>query len=119
MRYHHLTSANAQLENTKFETDRVDLLAIQAGLALNKTFIFNELKVKPELGSYFVDASHGTLKTKLNEFSLNQNIGRYFKQEVGITLHYKGVSSSVHAGFTKGNTLQEQKFISLKVGYEW
>ncbi|HDL5995853.1 TPA: autotransporter outer membrane beta-barrel domain-containing protein, partial [Mannheimia haemolytica] len=48
MRYHHLTSANAQLENTKFETDRVDLLAIQAGLALNKTFIFNELKVKPE-----------------------------------------------------------------------
>ncbi|MDW1149417.1 S6 family peptidase [Mannheimia haemolytica] len=118
-RYHHLSSAGNQLVDAKIETNAVDLLALQAGLSINKTLELNGLQIKPEIGSYFVDASHGKLRTRFNNLQIEQQMGRYFKQEAGISANYRNINAGIQAGFLTGNTLNKQRYISFKVTYEW
>ncbi|HDV7283832.1 TPA: autotransporter domain-containing protein [Mannheimia haemolytica] len=118
-RYHHLSSAGNQLVDAKIETNAVDLLALQAGLSINKTLELNGLQITPEIGSYFVDASHGKLRTRFNNLQIEQQMGRYFKQEAGISANYRNINAGIQAGFLTGNTLNKQRYISFKVTYEW
>lgn len=119
VRYHHLTAARYSLPGVNVSTDTADVFSMQAGISLDKTFEFNGVTVKPEIGSYVVEASHGKLRTNVNDQRLVQEIGRYTKQEEGVSLNYRNVGIGLHGGVMSGNALNKQRFVSFKASYEW
>ncbi|MGX3096784.1 S6 family peptidase [Ursidibacter sp. B-7004-1] len=119
VRYYHLSKSNYSVNNANIEIEPINMISYQAGFSLSKIIQLGEFKFKPEISSYFVDASLKKLRVNVNQNALQQQFGRYMKNEITSTLQNHNWNISISLGFTKGNEIKNQRFATLKLGYNW
>ena len=119
VRYYHLSKSNYSFDNANIEIEPINMISYQAGFSLSKIIQLGEFKFKPEISSYFVDASLKKLRVNVNQNALQQQFGRYMKNEITSTLQNNNWNISIGLGFTKGNEIKNQRFATLKLGYNW
>ncbi|WP_218214633.1 S6 family peptidase [Ursidibacter maritimus] len=119
VRYYHLSKSNYAFDNANIGIKPIDMISYQAGFSLSKIIQLGELKFKPEISSYFVDASLKKLRVNVNQNALQQQFGRYIKTEITSMLQNNNWNISIGLGFTKGNEIKNQRFATLKLGYNW
>lgn len=119
MRYYHLSEANYNSLGTNASTKPVNMLSTQVGISINRKFNFQGVEITPELGIYYVDVSQGKLNTEIANQRISQKIGRYMKQELGVSAQYRNFNLGLQVGFMQGNMLKKQNTVSLKMMYEW
>ena len=123
VRYYRLSGANYALAEAQVESKALNLTTYRAGLALDKTFDLGSVQLKPSLASYYYDASQRKLAINgalaVNNIELNQQFGRYFNHEVGLSAGFNQWQISTHLGMLKGSDIAPQKYAAFKLGYIW
>ncbi|QGM81605.1 S6 family peptidase [Otariodibacter oris] len=119
IRYYHLSDSNYELAGAKIAIKPVDVVTYQLGLGINKTFNFNKLTIIPEFQLNFVDTLDKNINLTVNNIRLNQKIGRYFENQLGVTAKYHQWGINVHASLLNGNEIRKQHVVGLKLSYNW
>ncbi|QLB13670.1 IgA-specific serine endopeptidase [Bisgaardia hudsonensis] len=119
IRYYHISKTNYNFDGAKISISPLDFVTYQIGLNINKSFIFNKLIIKPEYNLNFVDTLYKNINFKINNNRLNQQIGRYIENELGITTQYGQWNIKIHGSLLNGNEIKKQHTVGLKLSYNW
>lgn len=117
-RYHHLSSADYELQGIKIHTPNMDMMSYNAGIDIAKTFTVAGLRIKPSLSSSYIH-SNQKLTTQVNSTNINQKLGSYFKHEIGLNIGGSQFSVQLSGGIMQGKAIKRQNTAALKLIYQW
>ena len=78
-----------------------------------------DVTIKPYFSVNYVDASNARVQTKVNQATLQQQFGRYWQKELGVSGEISHFHMSVYATQSQGSQLSKQRTIGVKLGYRW
>lgn len=123
VRYYRLSRANYSLSEAQVATKALHLTTYRAGIELDKSFDLGDVQIKPSLASYYYDTTQRKLAVNsalsVNNVELNQQFGRYFNHELGLSASFNQWQISTHIGILKGSDINTQKYAAFKLGYSW
>lgn len=123
VRYNRLSKANYQLAEANIESKALNLMTYRAGLELSKTFDVAGVKLTPNVASYYNDATQRKMAVNgalsVNNIGMQQQFGRYFNHEAGLTAQFNQWQVSAQVGMLKGSDITTQKYAAFKLGYTW
>ena len=123
VRYNRLSKANYQLAEANIESKALNLMTYRAGLELSKTFDVAGVKLTPSVASYYNDATQRKMAVNgallVNNIGMQQQFGRYFNHEAGLTAQFNQWQVSAQVGMLKGSDITTQKYAAFKLGYTW
>ena len=59
------------------------------------------------------------MQTKVNQATLQQQFGRYWQKELGVSGEISHFHMSVYTTQAQGSQLSKQRTIGVKLGYRW
>ena len=77
------------------------------------------MTIKPYFSVNYVDASNAHVQTQVNQATLQQQFGRYWQKELGVSGEIAHFHTSVYAAQSQGTQLSKQRTIGVKLGYRW
>nr|WP_314740995.1 S6 family peptidase [uncultured Haemophilus sp.] len=123
VRFYRFSGAAYQLAEANIKSDTLRLTTYRAGLQLDKTFEFNDVKLTPSFATNYYDATQRKLASSgvlsVNDVAMQQQFGRYFTHELGLSAQFKQWNLSTNVGMLKGSDVAPQKYVAAKVGFTW
>ena len=117
---HFIEGENYQYEGVNIQTPKIAFNSYTTGAKVDYTFTpAQDVTIKPYFSINYVDASNARVQTKVNQATLQQQFGRYWQKELGVSGEISHFHMSVYATQSQGSQLSKQRTIGVKLGYRW
>ena len=117
---HFIEGENYQYEGVNIQTPKIAFNSYTTGVKVDYTFtLAQDVTIKPYFSVNYVDASNARVQTKVNQSTLQQQFGRYWQKELGVSGEISHFHMSVYAAQSQGSQLSKQRTIGVKLGYHW
>ena len=117
---HFIEGENYQYEGVNIQTPKIAFNSYTTGVKVDYTFTpAQDVTIKPYFSVNYVDASNARVQTKVNQATLQQQFGRYWQKELGVSGEISHFHMSVYATQSQGSQLSKQRTIGVKLGYRW
>ena len=117
---HFIEGENYQYEGVNIQTPKIAFNSYTTGAKVDYTFtLAQDVTIKPYFSINYVDASNARVQTKINQATLQQQFGRYWQKELGVSGEISHFHMSVYAAQSQGSQLSKQRIIGVKLGYRW
>ena len=117
---HFIEGENYQYEDVNIQTPKIAFNSYTTGAKVDYTFTpAQDVTIKPYFSINYVDASNARVQTKVNQATLQQQFGRYWQKELGVSGEISHFHMSVYATQSQGSQLSKQRTIGVKLGYRW
>ena len=117
---HFIEGENYQYEGVNIQTPKIAFNSYTTGAKVDYTFTpAQDVTIKPYFSINYVDASNARVQTKVNQATLQQQFGRYWQKELGVSGEISHFHMSVYAAQSQGSQLSKQRIIGVKLGYRW
>ena len=117
---HFIEGENYQYEGVNIQTPKIAFNSYTTGAKVDYTFTpAQNVTIKPYFSVNYVDASNARVQTKVNQATLQQQFGRYWQKELGVSGEISHFHMSVYATQSQGSQLSKQRTIGVKLGYRW
>ena len=117
---HFIEGENYQYEGVNIQTPKISFNSYTTGAKVDYTFTpAQDVTIKPYFSINYVDASNARVQTKINQATLQQQFGRYWQKELGVSGEISHFHMSVYATQAQGSQLSKQRTIGVKLGYRW
>ena len=117
---HFIEGENYQYEGVNIQTPKIAFNSYTTGAKVDYTFTpAQDVTIKPYFSINYVDASNARVQTKVNQATLQQQFGRYWQKELGVSGEISHFHMSVYATQSQGSQLSKQRTIGVKLGYHW
>ena len=117
---HFIEGENYQYEGVNIQTPKIAFNSYTTGAKVDYTFTpAQDITIKPYFSINYVDASNVRVQTKVNQATLQQQFGRYWQKELGVSGEISHFHMSVYATQSQGSQLSKQRTIGVKLGYRW
>lgn len=119
LRYHHLGGTSYNLDQAEVTGNNVDVAGVQAGLQVEKSWLFGNATITPYFAGYYSDMSGQTQDIEVNGNPLALAFGRQFRHEIGLNGQYANWKLNAKAGVITGNDVSRQRYAGVKLNYQW
>ena len=117
---HFIEGENYQYEGVNIQTPKIAFNSYTTGAKVDYTFTpAQDVTIKPYFSVNYVDTSNAHVQTKVNQATLQQQFGRYWQKELGVSGEISHFHMSVYATQSQGSQLSKQRTIGVKLGYRW
>ena len=117
---HFIEGENYQYEGVNIQTPKIAFNSYTTGAKVDYTLTpAQDVTIKPYFSVNYVDASNARVQTKVNQATLQQQFGRYWQKELGVSGEISHFHMSVYATQSQGSQLSKQRTIGVKLGYRW
>ena len=117
---HFIEGENYQYEGVNIQTPKIAFNSYTTGVKVDYTFTpAQDVTIKPYFSVNYVDASNARVQTKVNQATLQQQFGRYWQKELGVSGEISHFHMSVYAAQSQGSQLSKQRTLGVKLGYRW
>ena len=117
---HFIEGENYQYEGVNIQTPKIAFNSYTTGVKVDYTFTpAQDVTIKPYFSVNYVDTSNARVQTKVNQATLQQQFGRYWQKELGVSGEISHFHMSVYATQSQGSQLSKQRTIGVKLGYLW
>ena len=117
---HFIEGENYQYEGVNIQTPKIAFNSYTTGAKVDYTLTpAQDVTIKPYFSVIYVDASNARVQTKVNQATLQQQFGRYWQKELGVSGEISHFHMSVYATQSQGSQLSKQRTIGVKLGYRW
>ena len=117
---HFIEGENYQYEGVNIQTPKIAFNSYTTGIKVDYTFTpAQDVTIKPYFSVNYVDASNARVQTKVNQATLQQQFGRYWQKELGVSGEISHFHMSVYAAQSQGSQLSKQRTLGVKLGYRW
>ena len=117
---HFIEGENYQYEGVNIQTPKIAFNSYTTGVKVDYTFTPAQgVAIKPYFSVNYVDASNARVQTQVNQATLQQQFGRYWQKELGVSGEVTHFHTSVYAAQSQGSQLSKQRTIGVKLGYRW
>ena len=117
---HFIEGKNYQYEGVNIQTPKIAFNSYTTGAKVDYTFTpAQDVTIKPYFSVNYVDTSNARVQTKVNQATLQQQFGRYWQKELGVSGEISHFHMSVYATQSQGSQLSKQRTIGVKLGYRW
>ena len=117
---HFIEGENYQYEGVNIQTPKIAFNSYTTGAKVDYTLTpAQDVTIKPYFSINYVDASNARVQTKVNQATLQQQFGRYWQKELGVSGEISHFHMSVYATQSQGSQLSKQRTIGVKLGYRW
>ena len=117
---HFIEGENYQYEGVNIQTPKIAFNSYNTGAKVDYTFTpAQDVTIKPYFLINYVDASNARVQTKINQATLQQQFGRYWQKELGVSGEISHFHMSVYATQSQGSQLSKHRTIGVKLGYRW
>ena len=117
---HFIEGENYQYEGVNIQTPKIAFNSYTTGVKVDYTFTpAQDVTIKPYFSVNYVDTSNARVQTKVNQATLQQQFGRYWQKELGVSGEISHFHMSVYATQSQGSQLSKQRTIGVKLGYRW
>ena len=117
---HFIEGENYQYEGVNIQTPKIAFNSYTTGAKVDYTFTpAQDVTIKPYFSVNYVDTSNARVQTKVNQATLQQQFGRYWQKELGVSGEISHFHMSVYATQSQGSQLSKQRTIGVKLGYRW
>ncbi|OOS00424.1 hypothetical protein B0186_06165 [Canicola haemoglobinophilus] len=118
LRYYQLSSVDYAINELNAKANE-NVLAYHAGISISKVFQYNELSIRPEFTSYYVDANHKSANIESNDIQLSSEFNRQLRNDLNVNLQYKNMNLNLGFGLGYGSNVDKQRLLNLQFGYTW
>ncbi|MBN6710384.1 hypothetical protein JFL47_03930 [Haemophilus haemoglobinophilus] len=118
LRYYLMSSADYAINELNAKAHE-NVLAYHAGISISKVFQYNELSIRPEFTSYYVDANHKSANIESNDIQLSSEFNRQLRNDLNVNLQYKNMNLNLGFGLGSGSNVDKQRLLNLQFGYTW
>ena len=117
---HFIEGENYQYEGVNIQTPKIAFNSYTTGVKVDYTFTpAQDVTIKPYFSVNYVDTSNARVQTKVNQATLQQQFGRYWQKELGVSGEISHFHMSVYAAQSQGSQLSKQRTLGVKLGYRW
>ena len=117
---HFIEGENYQYEGVNIQTPKIAFNSYTTGVKVDYIFTpAQDVTIKPYFSVNYVDASNARVQTKVNQATLQQQFGRYWQKELGVSGEISHFHMSVYAAQSQGSQLSKQRTLGVKLGYRW
>lgn len=119
MRYYHLSDERYDLDDVEVNSPNTRLTTYHAGVKVSKAFIAGSWTIEPSLVTDYEDANRKVFSVAVNDNSFAQRFGSHLKTTAEVALARSQWKLAINGGFLKGNEVQRQRFVGVKMQYGW